>query len=157
MAVNIRVAEASDTEDITEMWNMFMRFHEEYHHKFVTLKQDAEKIYREKLEKDLENPDSLYLIVEEDKEVIGYLSASIEEHPEILRQEKLGEISKVFVKKEKRGQGIGEKLEKKAEEWFKKKSIDLVKARVIEGNEGADKFWKDNSFQDHISVKFKEI
>lgn len=97
--MKIRKATEEDLEKVVEFWRKFMSYHEEYHSRYITLKDEAEQIFKRDLRENLEDDEELILIAEDEGKKIGYVSASVEEHPEIFQEEKIGKINELYVEK----------------------------------------------------------
>ncbi|PIE34663.1 hypothetical protein CSA56_07180, partial [candidate division KSB3 bacterium] len=56
-----------------------------------------------------------------------------------------------------RRNGIGEKLYRSAEAWFRSLHIDRIEIRVVVSNEVSTLFWKKMGFNPYVTTVFKNI
>lgn len=76
---------------------------------------------------------------------IGYCITTI-------NSENIGEIESLFLEKNYRGIGIGDKLMEKALSWLRKNNINKKIIGVIAGNEGALKFYEKHGFYKKVML-----
>ena len=153
--MNIREAEKEDLDKLVQLWIKFNEVHDRIND-WVELEENLEDIGRSDL-KEYMQEDEKRVLVAEGEELAGFVSFSVEEHPDIIKQEEIGVIDKVFVKKEYRNEGIASQLVKEAEAWFDEEGLELLKTRVAVENRKAQSFWSDKGFENFLTVKFKEL
>ena len=88
----------------------------------------AERLVAEHREVVLADPNTSFLVAEEQGEVLGFLHAQIEQGDPIYALERYGTIVDLFVLELRRGEGIGEQLLQSCLEWFR--SLNLQEYRV---------------------------
>jgi GNAT superfamily N-acetyltransferase len=157
MPVTVRRAAEEDFEALEDLRRDFLEHHRQFHLESTNITDNPEEVFRSEIRENIEDKNKLALVAEEDGEVVGFLFASIESNLEIFKREYVGEIDKLLVRDDSRGRGIGEGMEEEAEKWFRRRDVDLVKTRIINGNSSAEKFWESKGFEDLISVKYKEL
>lgn len=62
----------------------------------------------------------------------------------------VGEIDSIFIKKQYRKSGVGNRLMSRAEKWFDENGIDDVKVEIAEGNESVLPFYEQCGFNWYI-------
>lgn len=72
----------------------------------------------------------------------GFARGSLRLSPDYLGNKKLGVITHVFVRKECRGQGVGQKLVRGLEDWFSEKQVHSVELQVLAQNAPGIAFWE---------------
>jgi ribosomal protein S18 acetylase RimI-like enzyme len=81
----------------------------------------------------------LALLLDNDKRVyIGYCLSSIEED--------LGEVESIFIEKQYRKLGLGDKLMNNTLDWFESKGIKNIQINVVYANDGALPFYERHGF-----------
>ena len=100
----------------------------------------------EDLASELDDPDNLILIAEDDSTPLGYIRVAVEEAPTYAAPKKIGVVYDLFVDAARRGQGIGEKLFEEALAWLKSKNIKHIELSVDARNSGAVATWKKFGF-----------
>ena len=68
-----------------------------------------------------------------------------------------GEISELIVSKEARGNGIGQKLMQKMEEYFKSINCEYIFIDVFAYNENAIKFYEKEEYHSRMLIDIKKI
>ncbi len=97
----------------------------------------AKKITREK---------GLFLLAIDEKKIVGFTAGVIEKQSKENLLEclptKIGRVLELFVTAQYRGQGLGEKLMHKMEEFFKKNKCDAISVEAFAPNVAARAFYK---------------
>ncbi|MEF8873425.1 MAG: GNAT family N-acetyltransferase [Candidatus Thermoplasmatota archaeon] len=155
MAVKLRKAQRDDLDQITEMWYKLAKMHEDIVQGY-DLSQDARDAWREFVENGLKRK-NMCTFVAEDEELVGFLNVVIRERLGIFEDTEIGMILDVFIKKERRGKGIGSDLLNKAENWIKSKGIDAAVITVSPVNEKAVDFWEDKGYETYLLKKRAEL
>lgn len=76
------------------------------------------------------------------EEIIGFAHGSIGLTPDYLGNKKVGVITHIFVDGEYRGKGVGEKLVKQLEVWFRAREVHSVELQVLADNKAGISFWE---------------
>jgi ribosomal protein S18 acetylase RimI-like enzyme len=76
------------------------------------------------------------------EEIIGFAHGSIRLTPDYLGSKKVGVITHIYIDAEYRGRGVGERLVKELESWFKDKDVHSVELQVLAGNKRGIAFWE---------------
>jgi ribosomal protein S18 acetylase RimI-like enzyme len=102
---------------------------------------------KDKIKKDvkisLEDKSILFLIAIEKRYLVGMISISIDKRGNT----KIGRIQDIIIKEEFRRKGIGRKLFKKAEEYFKKQKCKKIQSFIQIKNKNSQRFWKNMNFK----------
>ncbi|MBD3363337.1 GNAT family N-acetyltransferase [Candidatus Dojkabacteria bacterium] len=116
----------------------------------------GEVIIKKQLERHISGKGKIY-IVEYKNEVIGCGSCYVKTYNDQelleLRIEKIGKISKFFIKKIYRNQGIGSELMDKMEDWLKQKGCKFILLSVFGPNKRAFNMYKKYRYK----VFFREM
>lgn len=98
---------------------------------------------------------------EDEEKVIGYVIGVIWEQSKKNRLEigphKLGEVIDIYLEEEYRGQGLGTKMLKMMEDYFKRKGCDSMWIGVFAPNENAHKTYKKFGFVDREIGMLKQL
>jgi len=97
----------------------------------------------------------------DDKKVIGCIAGIMEKQSKDDLLEcvptRAGRILELFVVKDERRHGIGQKLMQKMENYFQKKHCDLIRIEVFEPNKTAHNFYKKLDYGDRIVDMIKML
>lgn len=109
----------------------------------------------EKLNEELNNPNSVFYFAKAGNQVIGYLKLNFGSSQTELKDNKSLEIERIYVAKEFHGKKVGQLLYDKAIEVAKDKQVNYVWLGVWEENKRAIQFYIKNGFVEfdkHIFV-----
>ena len=109
----------------------------------------------EKLNAELDNPNSEFYFAMLDNNVLGYLKLNFGQSQTELKDDKALEIERIYVKKEFHGKKVGQILYDKAMQIAKQKNADYVWLGVWEENPRAINFYKKNGFVEFHKHIFK--
>ena len=121
--------------------------------------------YREKmalldLEEVKNNKGKCYLMLDSNR-VVGLIMGYVREYDKYdyldYKCPLSGEISELIVSKEARGNGIGQKLMQKMEEYFKSINCEYIFIDVFAYNENAIKFYEKEGYHSRMLIDIKKI
>ena len=127
MACIVRRAGRRDLEAIQSLWERLRELQVKADARLVPAAA-AERLVAEHREVVLGDPNTSFLVAEEQGEVLGYLHAQIEQGDPIYALERYGTIVDLFVLESRRREGIGQQLLQSCLEWFR--SLNLQEYRV---------------------------
>ncbi len=118
----------------------------------VNTKEDMQKylienLSIEKLNSELENPNSEFYFAENNDEILGYLKLNFKDAQTEKLEENHFEIERIYVLKAFLGQKIGQILFDKAIEIGREKNLEYVWLGVWEENHRAIHFYEKNGFE----------
>jgi ribosomal protein S18 acetylase RimI-like enzyme len=146
MNVDIKIAELKDIDKIMEIQHVLFKRWDEI--------DPADKIYenwfqtekhREFLKKAINDKNSIILIALNEKEIIGYIKAEVEEREPFLK--KIGYIAEAYITPAFRRKNIGKKLFDEVVNWFREKKIEWLLVSTHVKDEVANNFWKKCGFE----------
>lgn len=149
--VKYRKAGERDVTAISLLWAEYF----DYHFSLDTLykrHKDSDKDIAEFLAKAVKDNDTFIYVAEYNEKVIGYVWCEINKKPPCFVDRFYGFVSDIAVTEEQRGQGVAKELLNKGMEWFKKKNITHVEARVLKFNHLATKFWQSSGFEPFVEI-----
>ncbi len=156
MVIDIKLAREKDLDEITALWYELATMHEEMMEGY-DLSEDAREEWKGLMGKSLERKDMITLIAWEKEDILGFASVMLRNRAPFFKQKDMGVIMDVFVKKERRGEGIGAKLIHRAETWIKNKGVDLAIVTVAPENQGAREFWGEQGYDTYLLRQRKEL
>lgn len=127
MACIVRRAGRRDLEAIQSLWELLRELQVKADSRLAPAAA-AERLVAEHREVVLADPNTSFLVAEEQGEVLGFLHAQIEQGDPIYALERYGTIVDLFVLELRRGEGIGEQLLQSCLEWFR--SLNLQEYRI---------------------------
>ena len=154
--MKIRKATKKDAGEIAKLWVEFEKYQDtlwkgekkKLNDVFEKTKPNVLKLLEKEILSHLKLKTSVYFIAEVDKEIIGYLSVSIQKSFQIHKLEKTGRLHYAYIKKEYRRQGIFTLLLGKAKKWFKQKGIKYWTLSVSAINPSLRKAYQKLGFMD---------
>ena len=103
-----------------------------------------------RLAKNLRQKDTVFFIVEDKKDIVGYAGAEIQKNPAYVKFKKKGHLFNLYVRPKYRRKGIGKKLTKEVLKWFRKNNVKDLMIRVYKHNKIAHELYKKFGFQDYF-------
>ena len=156
MSIEIREAEKEDIDKIVNLWYDLAVMHEELMEGY-DLSKDAKVHWKEFVESGLKRNGMCSFVAEDKGELIGFLNVVIRERLDIFKETKIGMILDVFIKSERRGEGIGTLLTDRAEEWIRGRGVQVAVITVSPKNEGGVRFWDDRGYKTYLLKKRLEL
>lgn len=89
--------------------------------------------------------------------IAGFVGSYDERDKLVYTCPKKGIVAELIVDKNSRKDGVGTKLLKAMESYFKSISCEFVQVDVFAYNEGAKKFYSKNGYEDRMLTMFKKI
>lgn len=137
--MNIRKASLKDINEIVKLDHQYEKYENNLDKSFKITPFNESK---NQLIKRIKNKEVSFIIAEENNTPFAAISLSIDKRGKT----KIGLIQNLFISKEYRGKGIGEKLVNLALEALKKEGCLYVKSFVTLKNKKAQSFWKKRGF-----------
>lgn len=158
MSLQIEKCKENEVKDLVENLWIDLARERENDHKYNEL---AEKgliensiEYKQKI---VNEGDSGIYVAKKNGDLVGYILISVSERPPVFKiREKLS-VRELFVKEGFRGEGIGKKLIKKAEDYAEKRDISFISLSVDLPNEDAYGFYRSLGFEQYRRKLAKDI
>jgi ribosomal protein S18 acetylase RimI-like enzyme len=156
--VKIVKAEEYHIPAICRLWLEFMRFSEDIDPIF-TVREGAETDFEKKfLHPRMNDNNSLVLVALDGEKMVAYSVSQIQEDLKVIKPEiKTASIVHLFVTKDYRRRGIGEKMYAEMLRWFHARDINRVELQVIVRNKSAVSFWKKHGYLDFQNTLYTQI
>ena len=97
----------------------------------------------------LRKKNNLFLVVESDSKVVGYIGSAIIKNYDIFKIKKKGLINTLYVLPKYRGKGIAKKLVNETLKWFRSKGINHFTLGTHALHKKAILFWRHIGFTDY--------
>ncbi len=140
-------------KDIPAIQSLYLQ-EEEYHRERYPqyFREMAEVIAEKELEKEITEPDSLYLVTLKEKKVIGfiYLKKTLFSKDPPFKPVEYISIEDCVVEEQYRRQGVATSLIKAADSWAKQMGIKRMQLQVWANNEAAIRLYRKIGFKDMI-------
>ncbi|MGM0509846.1 MAG: N-acetyltransferase family protein [Thermoplasmatota archaeon] len=153
--MNIRQAKMEDIDDLAELWYDLATMHEDIMEGYE-LSEDPKSAWTEMMEDFIENPNWRTFIAEDDG-IVGFVTVGLRKRADFFRRQKMGMIMDLFVKEDRRGEGIGTALVSASESWIKEKGFEVAVLTVAPENQGAVDFWKEHGYRTYLYKQRKEL
>jgi len=125
----------------------------DHHHvidKFWKAGDKTKKSFREFLKVEIKKSNTLWLVAEVDKKIVGYFSAEITVPKPVIAVKEIGHISSAFVIAEFRGKGISKMAIQNFFEWFKENGVKVVEITVDSRNVEGVRAWEGLGFKEYM-------
>jgi ribosomal protein S18 acetylase RimI-like enzyme len=155
MSITVRKVEVEDLDALERLWSEFIDYHKEYDD-FFTRSKAGHKHVAKFIRENMDNPDWLVLVAEEDDTVIGYCMSAIMTYPPIFQVELYGFIQDMAVTESHRRRGAGSLLLKGTLAWFRRQGVSRVEVQVASTNPVSQAFWRAHGFRDYITRLTRE-
>lgn len=146
----IRRANDSDAEQLAELRLLLQQHAEESNHSIWRITEEGKKLLKQKVENDLANCNSLFLVAETDGKIIGFVHGEVTHRTDYLPRS-IGSISTAYVTRKFRRRGVGARLIEELCMFFNSKGVEDVTLRYVIGNKEAEAFWKKLGFKPVIT------
>lgn len=141
--MKIRKATKKDIDFIVRKQRELNHYHRKFDRNYYAPSANAAGEFCAYLKKIINDDNFLILVADTDDIISGYIMGWLELRPPIYRKRRLGYISNFFVDKKVRGSGIGFKLYKRIEKWFRNKGVHFIEIRASTANKNAlEKFYR---------------
>lgn len=154
--VAIRNAREQDLDMIIELWKELMDFHKVRDPHF-SRSSDGHENFLEFISGHISSESSRVLVAEHDGIIVGYCLAFIANYPPVFENVEYGQIADLAVTEKYRRTGVGEKLCREVQKWFRERKIQRIELRVAVTNEVSTSFWRKMGYRPYIEILYKEI
>ena len=144
--MKIRKALLVDLENILKLSGELFEYEKQftpYFNKNWTRSDHGRKFF----EKRLSEQDSICLIAEEKRKILGYMITHIVNFP-FRKPSKIANIANMFIIKEFRSKGLGTKMIEETIKLLKQRAIKRIRVEAISKNTEAIDFYKTFGFED---------
>lgn len=156
MAVVIRKLQEDDIDGICELWKEFARLREGLT-KSKILNDDAADYFFGYATGLLSRKDTLTLVADDNKTVVGYLIAQKQRRPPIYHHTQVAYLSDSFVAESHRGRGLLRQFMAELNKWCMAEGITAVDVQIFEGNKDAQAIYRKLGFHDYRVLLRKEV
>ncbi len=154
--VTIRKLQEDDIDGICELWKEFARLREGLT-KSRILNDDAADYFFGYATGLLSRKDTLTLVADDNKKVIGYLIAQKQRRPPIYHHTQVAYLSDSFVAATHRGKGILRQFMGELQKWCKAEGITAIDVQIFEGNKEAQAVYRKLGFHDYRVLLRQEV
>lgn len=140
----VRKFEQQDLPQVLDLCRQVRNYHIEILHGYFAPQDDNFEKYG--FLESLKNDDFIALVIEENKEILGYLLAEYKYSPHLL-EAKVVHIANIGIKQELRGQGLGKKLMSSFYNICQQNNVDEIRLGVFNKNVSAYKFYEQYGFE----------
>ncbi len=158
MSITVRPATEEDLPIIGRLGTILLRTHYEFDRaRFLVPDTESEAGYTAFLTGQLGKESVALLVAEREREVLGYVYASIEPHSYTELRNEAGFIHDVAVAQGRRGAGVAQALIDAALGWFRQRSTGRVMLWTAERNAGAQHFFAKLGFRRTMVEMTREL
>lgn len=156
MQVAIRKLQEDDIDGICELWKEFARLREGLT-KSRILNDDAADYFFGYATGLLSRKDTLTLVADDNKKVVGYLIAQKQRRPPIYHHTQVAYLSDSFVAVTHRGRGILRMFMAELQAWCKQEGVTAIDVQIFEGNKEAQAVYRKLGFHDYRVLLRQEV
>ncbi len=156
MSIEIRKAKKEDIDEVVELWYTLASMHEDMMEGY-DLSENAKEHWKDFVENGLKRKGMCTFVAEDQEVLVGFLNVVIRERLEIFKKTEIGMILDVFIKKERRGEGIGSLLTERAEKWVENKGVEVAVITVSPRNKEGVEFWEDRGYDTYLLKKRADL
>ncbi len=155
--IAIRPATRSDEPALGRYGAALMRLHHELDARRFILTEHPEAGYGRFLVSQIDDPETVVLVAEQDGAVVGYVYAGLEPMDWMQLRAPCGAVYDVFVDPAARGRGIGEHLMRAAIDWLAGRGQPRVVLSSAEGNDAAQRLFARLGFRRTMVEMTREL
>lgn len=151
MDYKIRKANIKDAKSVNELLTLLIRDEKKYD---ININEECtiERLY----EDIIPNENSIVLIAEKDKKMLGYLFEYIIENGNAYL-EKSAKLEALYIDEKYRKNGIAASLIEKFKIWSKEKKVKYIEVQVLNENVNAYNLYKKEEFKEFKSTLLMEL
>jgi ribosomal protein S18 acetylase RimI-like enzyme len=146
IVITIRDAREDDLEGVDDLWEQLAKHHEGLSDKF-SLALDSKKRWSKYLREKFAEISTKLIVAEEEGEMVAFMLCLLEPNTPVYKERKIGVISDVYVKQERRRKGLAKKMLDVAAAWFLKNKVRTVRLNVAADNLEARAAWRMIGFE----------
>ena len=132
---------------VAGLWRDLLAYHRDLGEQDVRPSK-ASSEGREFIKEHIGPKDRLCLVAESDREVVGFLVATLRKRSPAFGGRRYGHIYDVYVRGSHRREGVGTTLVEEALRWFRKHEVRRVQLQVRARNSAGIGFWRRLGFDD---------
>ncbi|MGQ9586814.1 MAG: GNAT family N-acetyltransferase [Thermoplasmata archaeon] len=144
--IRVRDAERTDLKAVCGLWEDLADYHATLSDHF-TLSWDGKRRWSEYLEEKFSELSTKLIVAEEDGRIVGFMLCLLSPNVPIYKEKKIGVISDVYVREERRRKGVAKKMFDVAVNWFRKNKVRSVRLSVAADNLEARAAWRRLGFE----------
>jgi len=156
MAAVVRKLQEGDVDGICELWKEFAVLREGLT-KSKILNDDAADYFFGYATGLLQRKDTLTIVAEEGKQLVGYLIATKQRRPPIYHHTRVAYLSDSFVTKGHRGKGILKRFMEELRTWCQAEGITAIDVQLFQGNDEAIAVFRKLGFRDYRILLRNEV
>ena len=144
--IKIIRAEEKHVTAIGQLWLEFIRFHADIDPIWTPIDDPIPGMAENHLRRFMKSEDSLVLVAQDEKRVVGYSLSEIKGFTPGARRGKYGYVDTMAVTASYRCSGIGEKMFAEIVKWFQSSGIKRVEIQTASQNVVGNSFWQKQGF-----------
>lgn len=154
--VIVRRARREDLRTIRRIWTDLMKLHGDIHD-YYQISNDGGEVWEEYVERYIRDDGARMFVAEADERVVAFVLAYIIRRYSFYEVPRLGVISDIAVDQKYQRQGIGQRLVKQAQDWFKSSGLDRTTVNMVPDNPKAKGFWEAMGFSVLAEYRMKRL
>lgn len=152
MRIIIRDAREGDLASVDDLWELLAEHHESLSDGF-SLASDSKRKWSRYLREKFSEISTKLVVAEEEGKMVGFMLCLLEPNLPVYKERKIGVISDVYVREERRMKGLARKMLDFAAKWFRKNKVRTVRLNVAADNLEARAAWRMLGFESFVIDK----
>ncbi len=154
----VRRATPTDLPTIGRLGALLIKEHYDFDsRRFLPARPGTAEGYASFLSTQLEDPDKVVLVADDDGDVLGYAYAAIEGYDYMALRGPAGVLHDIIVAPEHRGRGVGRLLLEAALAFFRSRGVPRVVLSTAERNEAAQRLFASMGFRRTMIEMTREL
>ena len=155
--VQIREASADDLNQIGDLWEELIRFHNRLDDRFWVRAPDGRRKFLDWMHEALSDNERALFVAAESGQVVGFVHGMLKNSPPPMLDKIAGFVTDMVVSPLHRRTGIGRSLMDAVESWFRDHGAKEIKLTAALCNEDAVLFWRDIGFEPWTYTMWKPL
>ena len=152
----VREATEADLDEMLSLWRALEQI--QGAHRLFPMVDDPETRIAELFREAIQDPDSAALVIEGPEGLLGMAIARVtEQGHHSMSNARVLELSRVVVRADARGKGLGTKLIEAAAAFGKEQGAAFLTAKLFTGNEEGRAFWERVGFIPRYEERIKPV
>ena len=143
--IEIREARKEDLDAVSDLWEELAKYHERLSDDFE-LAWDSRRKWAKYLKQKFSEISTKLIVASEGDRVVGFALCLLSPNVPVYKERKIGVISDVLVREERRRKGVMKKMLDMAVKWFAKNRVKTIQLSVAAANTEAREIYANMGF-----------
>ena len=155
--IKIIRAKEQHISDIGQLWQEFMRFHQDIDPIFTLRDGALPGFVKHHLRRFMKSKDGAALVALDGERTVGFSLSEIKGPMEGYKLDRFGYVDILAITTSYRRRDVGEKMLAEIMKWFHSKNIVRVELEITTRNQLASSFWEKHGFTEYMRKLYRQI